>query len=218
MSDPLRQFSTADRIISFLDHALKNSTGHPPTAGRETPRAQQTASDADLTTAEARHSAGLMRVNHAGEIAAQALYHGQALVAQDPNVRDFLLLAAREEGDHLAWCAQRLRALGSRPSVLGPLWYGGSALIGAVAGIAGDSISLGFIAETERQVEGHIESHLAQLPAQDASSRAILLQMKNDEAAHREHALERGGSELPRWIRKLMRATAKIMTRSAYWI
>jgi 3-demethoxyubiquinol 3-hydroxylase len=159
-----------------------------------------------------------MRVNHAGEVAAQALYHGQALVAREPEVREFLLGAAREEGDHLIWCAERLAALHSRPSLLNPVWYAGAVAIGAVAGLAGDRISLGFIAETERQVEGHLDAHLARLPADDAASRAILEQMKSDEIRHGEHALARGGAALPGPIAALMRLASKVMTRSAYWI
>jgi ubiquinone biosynthesis monooxygenase Coq7 len=159
-----------------------------------------------------------MRVNHAGEVAAQALYHGQALVARDPAVREFLLESAREEGDHLVWCATRLRDLGSRASLLDPVWYAGSVTIGAMAGLAGDRISLGFLAETERQVEGHLDSHLARLPVDDHASRAILEQMKQDEVAHRDHALERGGADLPAPLRGLMRAVAKLMTGSAYWV
>ncbi len=217
MTDPLRTQSPLDRLISVADHVLKSAFGCPPASGRPTPAPHSGATTA-LNGAEKRHAAGLMRVNHAGEIAAQALYHGQALVAADPAVRAFLLSAAREEGDHLVWCAERLRDLGAKPSVFGPLWYGGSVLIGAMAGLAGDAISLGFIAETERQVEGHIESHLQNLPAADDASRAVLLQMKSDEAAHRQHALDRGGETLPGPVQTLMRGTAKIMTTSAYWL
>jgi len=159
-----------------------------------------------------------MRVNHAGEVAAQALYHGQALVARDPEVRTFLLASAREEGDHLAWCHERLSQLGARPSVLGPLWYAGSVAIGTLAGLAGDATSLGFIAETERQVEGHIDDHLARLPTEDAASRAILVQMKIDESTHRTHALERGGQPLPGPVRAVMGLISKVMTTSAYWL
>ena len=159
-----------------------------------------------------------MRVNHSGEVAAQALYYGQALVARDPAVREFLHSAAREEGDHLVWCAERLAALRSHTSHLNPLWFAGSAAIGALAGLAGDRISLGFIAETERQVEGHIDEHLQTLPAADTASRAVLVQMKQDELQHRDHALERGGEELPQVVRWLMRRVARLMTRSAYWI
>jgi len=217
MTDTLRTESALDRLISIVDHALKNATGCPPAAGRPMPTPEAGRETSPLQAAQRRHSAGLMRVNHAGEIAAQALYHGQALVARDPAVRDFLMEAAREEGDHLVWCAQRLQELDSRPSVLGPLWYVGSAVIGAAAGLAGDATSLGFIAETERQVEGHIDHHLEQLPADDDRSRAILIQMKEDEVAHRDHAIERGGANLPPVVQVLMRNTAKIMTKSAYW-
>jgi 3-demethoxyubiquinol 3-hydroxylase len=159
-----------------------------------------------------------MRVNHAGEVAAQALYHGQALVARDPEVREFLLEAAREEGDHLRWCRERLGALGSRPSHLDPLWYLGSLGIGALAGLAGDRLSLAFMTETERQVEGHLNEQLARLPAEDARSRAVLEQMQRDEVVHGERARAHGGGELAAPVRALMRLTAKLMTTSAYWI
>jgi ubiquinone biosynthesis monooxygenase Coq7 len=157
-----------------------------------------------------------MRVNHAGEIAAQALYHSQALFARDPETRGFLQQAAREEADHLAWCDQRLKELGSRPSVLTPLWYAGSFAIGALAGLLGDRASLGFVAETERQVEGHLRGHLDRLPAEDQRTRAIVEAMKHDEATHANHASAAGAAELPGPIRELMRATAKVMTTTAY--
>ena len=158
-----------------------------------------------------------MRVNHAGEVAAQALYHGQALVAREPEVREFLLQAAGEEGDHLQWCERRLNELGARPSVFNPLWYAGAALIGAVAGLIGDRVSLGFVAETERQVEGHLDRHLARLPPADESSRAILEAMMADEIRHADNARARGGVELPRPLGALMGVTAQLMTRTAYW-
>ena len=159
-----------------------------------------------------------MRVNHSGEIAAKALYHGQALVAQDPAVRAYMLSAAREEGDHLVWCADRLRSLGARPSILDPLWYAGGVAIGVLAGLGGDALSLGFISETERQVEGHIDAHLSALPPEDLESRAILEQMRADEIEHGARARARGAAELPPPLRGLMRLTAKLMTRSAYRI
>lgn len=159
-----------------------------------------------------------MRVNHAGEVAAQALYHGQALVARNPRVREELLAAGREETDHLAWTQTRLAELGSRPSLLDPLWYAGSFAIGVAAGLAGDRTSLGFIEETERQVEGHLDTHLEQLPETDARSRAIVEQMRSDEIAHGRKANELGAAALPLPVRRLMRATARVMTRSAYWI
>ena len=172
----------------------------------------------DLTDAEKRTAAALMRVNHAGEIAAQALYHGQALMARSTATRELLLKAAREETDHLAWCETRLRDLDSRPSLLNPLWYAGSFAIGAAAALLGDRISLGFVVETERQVEGHLDEHLARLPPGDARSRAILQTMQADEIAHGMSAKAAGGAELPAPVRALMRSTALVMTRTAYWI
>jgi 3-demethoxyubiquinol 3-hydroxylase len=159
-----------------------------------------------------------MRINHAGEIAAQGLYHGQALVARDPAIRDLLDQAGREEADHLAWCETRLRELNDRPSRLDPLWYAGSFAIGVVAGMASDRVTLGFVAETERQVEQHLASHIERLPADDDRSRAILLQMQKDEQAHGELARKSGGLALPAPVRKLMQATARVMTTTARWI
>jgi len=159
-----------------------------------------------------------MRVNHAGEVAAQALYHGQALVARCAATRDLLLKAAREETDHLAWCETRLKELDSRPSLLNPFWYAGSFTIGAVAALMGDRTSLGFVVETERQVEGHLDEHLARLPADDARSRAIIQTMRTDEIAHGMSAKAAGGAELPSPVRALMRNTARLMTATAYWI
>jgi ubiquinone biosynthesis monooxygenase Coq7 len=159
-----------------------------------------------------------MRVNHAGEIAAQGLYHGQALTARNPATRALLEQAARDESDHLAWCEQRLKELNDRPSLLDPLWYAGSFAIGALAGLAGDRHSLGFVAETERQVERHLDGHLGELPADDARSRAIIEQMRADERAHGEMAQAAGGVTLPRPVQSLMRTTARIMTTTARWI
>ena len=159
-----------------------------------------------------------MRVNHAGEVAAQALYHGQAAFAHEGATRDMLLNAAREEADHLAWCRQRLDELGSKPSALGPLWYAGSFAIGALAAALGDRISLGFVAETERQVEGHIDSHLERLPAADTRSRAILEAMRQDEIEHGAAAIAAGGADLPAPVRGLMRGTARVMTFTSYWV
>jgi len=159
-----------------------------------------------------------MRVNHAGEVAAQALYHGQALVSRSTATRNMLLKAAREEEDHLAWCETRLKELGSRPSLLNPLWYCGSFVIGAVAAATGDRTSLGFVVETERQVEGHLDEHLARLPSGDARSRAILNVMRTDEIGHGAAAKSAGASELPAPVRVLMRHAARVMTTAAYWI
>jgi 3-demethoxyubiquinol 3-hydroxylase len=160
----------------------------------------------------------MMRINHAGEIAAQGLYHGQALVARDPAIRSLLEKAGREETDHLAWCEQRLHELNDRPSRLDPLWYAGSFAIGVAAGLANDRISLGFVAETERQVERHLDTHLESLPAEDERSRAILTQMRADERAHGQLALLAGGISLPVPVQKIMQATARVMTGTARWI
>lgn len=171
-----------------------------------------------LSDEDRRKSASLMRVNHAGEVAAQALYHGQALISRSTATQELLLRAAREEADHLAWCETRLKELDSRPSLLNPVWYCGSFAIGALAAAAGDRTSLGFVVETERQVEGHINEHLARLPADDARSRAILNVMRTDEIGHGATAKAAGASELPAPVRVLMRRVARIMTRTAYWI
>ncbi|MEY2854038.1 MAG: hypothetical protein RL030_1170 [Pseudomonadota bacterium] len=172
----------------------------------------------ELPEASRHQTAALMRVNHAGEIAAQGLYHGQALVARDPAVRAQLEAAAREETDHLAWCEQRLHELDDRPSLLHPLWYAGSFAIGCVAGLASDRVSLGFVAETERQVEAHLDGHLEQLAPEDARSRALLTQMRDEEIAHGRSARTAGGVELPAPARALMRATSRVMTATARWI
>ena len=159
-----------------------------------------------------------MRVNHSGELAAQALYHGQALIARSATTRAMLLEAARAESDHLAWCETRLRELNARPSLLNPLWYAGSFAIGALAALAGDRASLGFVVETERQVEGHLDEHLGRLPVGDTRSRAILETMRAEEIAHGATAAAAGGERLPMPVRALMRHTARVMTGAAYWV
>jgi ubiquinone biosynthesis monooxygenase Coq7 len=208
-----------DTFISAADRALRALLA-PPAAGRPVPAPSRKAppppAAAELSPDERRESAALMRVNHAGEIAAQALYHAQALFARDPDVREFMLHAAREETDHLAWCETRLQELGARPSVLNPLWYAGSFGIGAVAALLGDKASLGFVAETERQVEGHLKSHLERLPADDQRSRAIVEAMCHDEAGHGRQAENAGAATLPGPVRELMRRTARVMTHTAY--
>jgi 3-demethoxyubiquinol 3-hydroxylase len=212
-----------DTLISAADRALRSLLA-PPSAARPTPSVPQTSAreaqkaDAALTVEERRESAALMRVNHAGEVAAQALYHAQALFARDPEVREFMLNAARDETDHLAWCETRLEELGSRPSLLKPLWYAGSFGIGTLAALIGDRASLGFVAETERQVEGHLKSHLDRLPSGDQRSRAIVEAMRHDEMGHGQQALGAGGVHLPGPIRELMRQTARVMTHTAYRI
>ncbi|HWL63459.1 MAG TPA: 2-polyprenyl-3-methyl-6-methoxy-1,4-benzoquinone monooxygenase [Steroidobacteraceae bacterium] len=200
----------ADQLLASADRALRAMFA-PPRATRPTPGEPGTG----LPEEQRRLAAGLMRVNHAGEVAAQGLYHGQALVARDPAVRKVLEQAAREETDHLAWCEQRLRELQDRPSRLHPFWYAGSFAIGVAAGLASDRVSLGFVAETERQVERHLDSHLQQLPAEDARSRTILEQMRADEQAHGEMARHSGGVPLPRVVQKAMQLASRVMTGTA---
>jgi 3-demethoxyubiquinol 3-hydroxylase len=208
------RLSFLDRLIVDLDRGLKALHAEPPAEGRDNPAG--TLPEADLSSAERRHAAGLMRVDHAGEVAAQALYHGQALSARTPGTRDALQRAAREEGDHLRWCRERLDELGDRASRLDPLWYAGSFLIGAAAGLTGDRWSLGFVVETERQVVRHLQGHLSSLPPEDARSRAILEQMRTDEGAHATRALESGAAELPSPVKRLMTLAARLMTATAY--
>jgi ubiquinone biosynthesis monooxygenase Coq7 len=211
-----RRHGLIDRFIGEIDKAIK-VLSVPARAARGTPTAPAEAED--LSESERRRSRRLMRVNHAGEISAQALYQGQALTARDPTVAGAMRKAAAEETDHLAWCAQRLDELNGRVSRLNPLWYAGSFAIGALAGaLGGDRASLGFIAETERQVESHLEDHLGRLPPADARSRAILEQMKHDEIQHGATAAAMGGRELPLPVRFGMRLMSRVMTRTTYWI
>jgi ubiquinone biosynthesis monooxygenase Coq7 len=209
-----RNYTALDRIIASIDEALRLSTGEAPAPQRPNPAG-------DLVTAELgaddrRHVAGLMRINHTGEICAQALYAGQAATARNDGTREAMQAAADEEIDHLSWCEDRLRELDSRPSLLNPLWYAGSFAIGAAAGIAGDDWSLGFVRETENQVEAHLQDHLERLPPGDARSQAILDQMKVDEAKHAAMAEAAGARELPPPIRRAMALTAGIMKALAY--
>lgn len=210
-----RTFALGDRLIGEIDKAIR-VLGAPSRAARPLPGA--TGGELVLEKAEAEQSARLMRVNHAGEVAAQALYQGQALTARDRTVTEAMQQAAAEETDHLAWCERRLEELGGRPSLLNPLWYAGSFAIGALAGAFGDRASLGFITETEKQVESHLSDHLSRLPVADARSRSILEQMKEDEIAHGAKAESLGGMPLPLPLRLLMRATSRVMTRASYWI
>jgi ubiquinone biosynthesis monooxygenase Coq7 len=205
---------TVDSLLQAADNALRALFA--PAQATRTPDGMPEAPV--LQEADRRHVAGLMRVNHAGEIAAQALYHGQALLAHGEKTREFLLRAAAEEGDHLAWCEQRLGELGARPSLLNPLWYAGSFVIGAAAAALSDSLSLGFVAETERQVEGHLAEHLDRLPESDLRSRRILETMQADEVGHAHAATKAGARDLPAPVRAAMRLTSQVMTRSAYWI
>jgi ubiquinone biosynthesis monooxygenase Coq7 len=209
----LPPFPGLETIISTADKALR-AVFAPARAARPSPASGP---EPELAEADRRESGALMRVNHTGEVAAQALYHGQAFVARNENTRNMLLHAAREETDHLAWCEARLSELQSRPSILNPLWYAGSFAIGALAATFGDRVSLGFVAETERQVEGHLNVHLARLPAADLRSRAILEQMRADEISHGAAARNAGGAELPAPARALMKHTSRVMTHTAYW-
>lgn len=214
--DELRNFTPLDQLLIRVDQALRLTSGAAPSPARPNPAADLP--DLELELATRQDVAGLMRVNHAGEICAQALYAGQATTARDARVRDAMQQAADEEIDHLAWCESRLEELGSRPSLLNPLWYAGSFAIGALAGLAGDRWSLGFVRETEIQVEAHLQEHLDRLPAEDARSQAILDQMKTDEAQHARMAEEAGARELPRPVRSAMTFASGIMKALAYRI
>lgn len=209
-----RQLSLLDQALAKIGQGLAAAAAPSPTAAINYPA--QGKADSARSEAERRHIAGLMRINHTGEIAAQALYHGQALVATQPHIRAHLLQAAQEERDHLAWCEQRLTELNDRPSRIGPAWYVGSFAIGVVAGLAGDRWSLGFVDETERQVAEHLSDHLAQIPETDQRSRAILAQMRSDEQRHGQQARDAGGQALPARIKSAMRAVATVMKIGAY--
>ena len=203
----------ADRLIVELDRALRTVAGVAQ-ATRPSPAAH--AAEADLRPAERAHAAALMRVNHVGEVCAQALYQGQAITARDPSAREELQRAAREEQDHLAWSASRIRELGGRPSLLNPLWYAGSLAMGLAAGTLGDKWNLAFLAETERQVEEHLAGHLDALPVGDHRSQALVEAMRADEARHRDMAVALGAAEFPQPVKRAMRLAAKLMTTVAY--
>ena len=208
--------SLMDCFIIEFDTALRSVVGgahaHRPTPGSDIQ------STTLLDVKEREHAAGLMRVNHVGEVCAQALYQSQKLVARNPEIRQMLDHSGQEEMDHLAWCETRLQELGSHTSYLNPIWYAGSFAIGLAAGLAGDKWSLGFVAETEKQVENHLESHLQKLPVEDERSRAIVDQMRIDEIEHGQAAISAGGAALPEPIQKLMQAMSKVMTSTAYKI
>ena len=213
MTADIRHPSPLDRVLAGLGHALQTTCGQPQ-ASRPSPGDEQ--AHAELSESERRHAAGLMRVNHTGEVCAQALYLGQAALARDDRTRTYLHEAASEENDHLAWCGQRLTELDSRPSVFNVLWYAGSFAIGAAAAAASDRASLGFVVETERQVEAHLGEHLDRLPPADERSRAVIRQMQADEARHADNALGRGGIEPPFPIPTLMRWSSNLMKAVAY--
>jgi 3-demethoxyubiquinol 3-hydroxylase len=225
-----RSLSPTDHLLGEIGKAI-NVLGAPARAARTLPGTSvpaasppgasapsASAGEFVLDEADRRRSARLMRVNHAGEVAAQALYRGQALTARNAEAATAMSQAAAEEIDHLAWCEQRIAELGGRVSLLNPLWYAGSLLIGSLAGALGDRTSLGFLSETERQVESHLQDHLDRLPAADGRSRAIVEQMQHDEIAHGAKAETLGAAALPGWVKAAMRLTSRLMTRGSYWL
>ena len=212
----IRKFSPIDRLLAGADNALRTVAAPAGRPARDYPA--HTIEEPALSAAQRSHAAGLMRVNHAGEVAAQALYKGHATVARDKTIQEQMQHAAAEEFDHLAWCEQRIQELGEAPSRMSPIWYAGAYAIGAASGLLGDKWSLGFIAETERQVCAHLDTHLDALPVEDARSRAIVETMRDEEAQHGESAVAAGAVDLPGPVKTLMRLTAKVMTRTAYWV
>lgn len=211
-----RHYSALDKLLTHMDEALRTAIGPAPRAERPSPA--KDISENELTESERTLAGRLLRVDHAGEVCAQALYQGQALTAKLPTVRKKMEQAAQEENDHLAWTEERIRQLDTHKSYLNPLWYGGSFTIGALAGFIGDKWSLGFVAETEKQVVRHLEGHLAELSPSDKKSRAILQQMCEDEAHHATTAIDAGGASFPEPVKKFMQLSSKLMTRTALWI
>ncbi len=204
-----------DKLIIEFDKGLKTLTA---SAHSVRPHPDENVQEPELSAEEKRHALGLMRVNHCGEVCAQALYNGQALTAKNPQIVDALQQASKEETEHLAWCEKRIHELGGHTSLLNPLWYAGSFTLGAIAGAIGDKWNLGFLAETEHQVGAHLEKHLHELPASDEKSRAILQQMKTDEAQHADTAIGLGGAELPAPIKDAMKHMSKVMTSTTYYL
>jgi ubiquinone biosynthesis monooxygenase Coq7 len=211
-----RQLTPLDKLLAGANNALRTVATPAGRSARQSPADRVDATE--LSAQEMSRAAGLMRVNHAGEVAAQGLYQGHATVARDPEIEEQMQHAADEEFDHLAWCEQRLTELGSRTSRLSPVWYAGAFTIGALSGALGDRWSLGFIAETERQVCDHLNSHLQHLPEDDQKSRAVVEKMRDEEREHGENAQQAGAADLPPPIRHLMQLTAKVMTKTAYWV
>lgn len=212
----LRQFNLIDRLCLSLDQAVRALQGSSHTTGAPYPA--ENCENPELSEKQRKHSAALMRINHAGEVCAQALYHGQGLVSKQPEVQEKMRIAAIEEGDHLNWCQRRLNELDSHTSYLNPIWYAGSFCIGMAAGMIGDKWSLGFLAETERQVIKHLAGHMQELQQQDSRSCTILERMETDEARHRDEAIHLGANELPAFIRRCMALTSKVMVKTAYWV
>ena len=216
MTHPIRHYSLLDKFCLGVDQAVRALTDNAKTTGHPYPAKK--VEESKLTDKQRKHSAALMRINHSGEICAQALYHGQAVVSRVDAIQEKMQQAAIEEGDHLAWCRQRIDELGSHTSYLNPLWYAGSFCIGMMAGMIGDQWSLGFVVETECQVIKHLGGHLHWLPAGDERSFAILKQMETDEAKHRDEAIAAGAKELPDIIKKCMAWTSKVMVKTTYWV
>jgi ubiquinone biosynthesis monooxygenase Coq7 len=212
----LRHYSLFDHVCLGFDQALRAVANTAKTTDRPNPA--DPIPESIMNAAERKHAAALMRINHTGEVCAQALYHGQGLVSRSSSIKQKMQQAAMEEGDHLAWCKQRVVLLGSHTSYLNPLWYAGSFSIGVTAGLVGDAWSLGFLAETEQQVVNHLEKHMVQLAHQDHKSHAILNQMQQDEALHRDEAIKAGANKLPSAIQKLMKVMSKVMVKTTYWI
>jgi ubiquinone biosynthesis monooxygenase Coq7 len=204
-----------DKLIIEFDKGLKTLTA---SAHSVRPHPDENVQETDLSAEEKRHALGLMRINHCGEVCAQALYNGQSLTAKNPQIVEALQQASKEETEHLAWCEKRIHALGGHTSLLNPLWYAGSFTLGAIAGAIGDKWNLGFLAETEHQVGAHLDKHLHELPASDEKSRAILEQMKTDEAHHADTAISLGGAELPAPIKSAMKQISKVMTSTTYYL
>lgn len=211
-----RNYSFLDQLCLSVDQAVRAVFGKTETTQRKNPA--MGINESSLTLEQRKHSAGLMRVNHSGEVCAQALYHAQGLVSRRDDIKSKMQHAAIEEGDHLIWCSGRLTELGSHTSYLNPFWYAGSFMIGLTAGLVGDKWSLGFLAETEQQVVQHLESQITMIPEQDLKSYKIIQQMREDEAQHRDEALNAGAASLPEGIKKLMQLTAKVMVKVSYYI
>lgn len=216
VEDMHKDQSFLDNFVGAMDDALRTTFG--PAAKAHRPNPANGINEASLSESDKKNAGQFMRVNHAGEVCAQALYQGQALTAKLPNVREKMEQAAEEENDHLAWTETRINELGSHKSFLNPLWYSGSFTIGALAGLAGDRWSLGFVVETEKQVIRHLDDHLEKLAGDDKKSRAILEQMRIDEARHATTALQAGAADFPPVVKKIMQLTSKIMTRTALWV
>lgn len=214
--NPDRSYTPFDRLLMGFDQGLQTVFGRPQVTERKNPA--ENCEDVELDEKDKQHTARLMRINHTGEVCAQALYQGQALTAKLPEVREGMERAAAEENDHLDWCEQRIYELNGRKSLLNPIWYGASFGIGAIAGALGDKWSLGFVAETEYQVEKHLIEHMKQIPAKDEKTQAILEQMREDEVGHAHLAENSGAAQLPLPIKFGMKLTSKVMTKSVYWV